>query len=260
MIYTLMLENGDVINIDCIKSFSESYTASVTQHPVEYGAPITDHISKNNPEFSITGVFGDYNYFNPAHGEYRTIIFFNEMEDRWDGGEDSTGHVEQVRAALTSVYESRELVTISIRENIANIIEDIPNCAISNLEFNKSEDSGDTLNVSLKLTKVNLATVQTSEEKKKPERLLPDKPASASTPATAVGTFSDTDTAADIIKKSAGEENPLAQSATDTALIVQEGATVDYAAKTKELEKIQAERKIYSDAWDGKQPAGQGSK
>lgn len=59
----LKLESGDVVWMDAVLSFSESYSSSVTKHQIESGSSISDHIIQDNAKFSISGVvsFVDFN-------------------------------------------------------------------------------------------------------------------------------------------------------------------------------------------------------
>jgi len=59
----LKLESGDVVWMDAVLSFSESYSASVTKHQIESGSSISDHIIQDNARFTISGVvsFIDFN-------------------------------------------------------------------------------------------------------------------------------------------------------------------------------------------------------
>lgn len=48
--------NGDLIWLDAVLSFQESYSSSVTKHQIESGSSISDHTIRNNPTFSLSGV------------------------------------------------------------------------------------------------------------------------------------------------------------------------------------------------------------
>lgn len=48
--------NGDLIWLDAVLSFQESYSSAVTKHQIESGSSITDHTIRNNPTFSLSGV------------------------------------------------------------------------------------------------------------------------------------------------------------------------------------------------------------
>lgn len=52
----LKLESGDVIWMDAVLSFSESYSSTVTKHQIESGSSISDHVIQENPKFTLSGV------------------------------------------------------------------------------------------------------------------------------------------------------------------------------------------------------------
>lgn len=58
----LKLESGDVVWMDAVLSFSESYSASVTKHQIESGSSISDHIVEDNAKFSISGVVTEVDF------------------------------------------------------------------------------------------------------------------------------------------------------------------------------------------------------
>ena len=58
----LKLESGDVVWMDAVLSFSESYSASVTKHQIESGSSISDHIIQDNARFTISGVITNVDF------------------------------------------------------------------------------------------------------------------------------------------------------------------------------------------------------
>lgn len=57
--------DGSLIWLDAVLEFSKQYQSQVTNHPVETGGNITDHVIEQNPKFRIRGVFTDAD-FNTA--------------------------------------------------------------------------------------------------------------------------------------------------------------------------------------------------
>jgi hypothetical protein len=58
----LKLDSGDVVWMDAVLSFSESYSASVTKHQIESGSSISDHIIQDNAKFTISGVITNVDF------------------------------------------------------------------------------------------------------------------------------------------------------------------------------------------------------
>ena len=69
MTIAIKRDNGTVIWLDAVLSFRETYSGSVTKHPIESGANISDHIIEDNASFSIEGVVSGVEWHNgPVHG------------------------------------------------------------------------------------------------------------------------------------------------------------------------------------------------
>jgi len=60
--YVLRRENGDVIYFDAVTSIEESYTSTVTKHPVATGGYISDHTIKDNKKFTLSAVLSDADF------------------------------------------------------------------------------------------------------------------------------------------------------------------------------------------------------
>ena len=58
--------SSDIITLSCVTSFDESYTGSVSSHPIESGSTITDHVTSDNDKFKVSGVVSDYDFLNPS--------------------------------------------------------------------------------------------------------------------------------------------------------------------------------------------------
>lgn len=54
--------NGDLIWFDAVLEFSRRYSSTVTKHPVETGAFISDHVVTDNPVMTINGVLSDVDF------------------------------------------------------------------------------------------------------------------------------------------------------------------------------------------------------
>lgn len=46
-----------MLYFDAVTVYTQNYTGQVSKHPVDGGSPITDHFIKQNPVFTISGVF-----------------------------------------------------------------------------------------------------------------------------------------------------------------------------------------------------------
>lgn len=62
MTIAIKRSNGDLIWFDAVTSFSRQLSGSVTKHPLETGAVITDHSSTNNEVIQLAGVLSDFDF------------------------------------------------------------------------------------------------------------------------------------------------------------------------------------------------------
>jgi hypothetical protein len=50
------IQDGGFIYLDATVAYTQSYTGSVTKHPIDGGSNVTDHFIRNNPTFTIGAV------------------------------------------------------------------------------------------------------------------------------------------------------------------------------------------------------------
>ena len=55
----LMTQRGQIIWFDAILNYTRSFEGEVTRHPIERGGVVADHVTNDNPTFSINGVISD---------------------------------------------------------------------------------------------------------------------------------------------------------------------------------------------------------
>ena len=67
--FAIMRANQEVIYFDAITNLTETYTGSVTKHPMSNGSLITDHTIIENPKFTVSGILSDadFNISRPAN-------------------------------------------------------------------------------------------------------------------------------------------------------------------------------------------------
>jgi len=66
MATTLSNENQSIILVfDAALETARNYTANVTSHPVETGVEIADHVTLENPKFTLKGVVSDAAFLTP---------------------------------------------------------------------------------------------------------------------------------------------------------------------------------------------------
>lgn len=70
MTIAIRRENGDILWFDAVESFDEVLSSMVTKHPIATGSFVADHITKDNPRFTLRGILSDadFNFNRPQLG------------------------------------------------------------------------------------------------------------------------------------------------------------------------------------------------
>lgn len=76
MTIAIRRDNGDILWFDAIEGFDEVLSSTVTKHPVATGGFVADHITKDNPRFTLRGILSDadFNFQRPQLGDYNTTV------------------------------------------------------------------------------------------------------------------------------------------------------------------------------------------
>ena len=157
MIYTIIRGDTTTITLDCVQQFSESHTATATQHPVETGSAITDHVFLNNTELSMKGVVSD---FSPSP-EYVT------MSKLGSAGVDSgsRSHTTEIKELLMSIFKGREVVTVQVSIASLHIFNQFERCVLTSISFSDDPESGEAIYPDLKFAQIRTVSRSTRQEK-----------------------------------------------------------------------------------------------
>ena len=178
MIYTIVLKSVDdggsetvngVISFDCIKSFSESRSATVSTQTVEKGFNISDNINIEPVQFTLDGYISSY------------YLKDDENEIVWDGSRFKTNNSDsktythaRVRDSLINFFEERNVFTLmeseygstnkDITENYneqkRGYYKEYENCVLTSMDFSVPEASSEVFSISMKIQKITIAVVQ----------------------------------------------------------------------------------------------------
>lgn len=178
MIYTIVLKDTDdsgnsvingVISFDCIKSFSESRSATVSTQTVEKGFNISDNINIEPVQFTLDGYISSY------------YLKDDENEIVWDGSKFKTNNSDsktythaRVRDSLIAFFEERNVFTLmeseygstnkDITENYneqkRGYYKEYENCVLTSMDFSVPEASSEVFSISMKIQKITIAVVQ----------------------------------------------------------------------------------------------------
>jgi hypothetical protein len=172
MYIILYLDNQNrknTISFDCITSASETYTSSVTEHPVESGAPISDHIHHKNVSIDIEGVVSDYNISNPSKGG--VLVSFVDGEIVGDNSF-PLSPTALIRDQLLFVRNNKLGCTILVGKSGTDTLLEYRNCVMTSLRFTDSATTGESVNVNMSFTPIRVATVRRQLESRVPDALL----------------------------------------------------------------------------------------
>lgn len=172
MIYTLINRDKDgnivqIISFDSVQSFTESLRASVSSSTVEYGFPISDNITTENPTYSLNTTVSSYSLFN------------SDKEIYWDGQDFVTSSSPEknlhiyMRDSVKSLWENRQVVSIleSEKASFEDSLEtkytqltskynkEYLNCVITSLEIDTNESSNGVIFLKMTIEKVDVAYV-----------------------------------------------------------------------------------------------------
>ena len=173
MIYTLINRDKDgniaqIISFDSVQSFTESLRSTVSSSTVEYGFPISDNITTENPTYSLNTTVSSYSLFN------------SDKEIYWDGQDfvtsssttDTSLHI-YMRDSVKSLWENRQVISILESEKASFEVnletkytqltskynKEYLNCVITSLEIDTSESSNGVIFLKMTIEKVDVAYV-----------------------------------------------------------------------------------------------------
>ena len=178
MIYTIVFKSVDdggsetingVISFDCIKSFSESRSATVSTQTVEKGFNISDNINIEPVQFTLDGYISSY------------YLKDDENEIVWDGSKFKTNSSNsktythaRVRDSLIAFFEERNVFTLmeseygstnkdvteNYNEQKRGYYKEYENCVLTSMDFSVPEASSEVFSISMKIQKITIAVVQ----------------------------------------------------------------------------------------------------
>lgn len=60
--FVIITATSDVIYFDAITRITETYSSAISKHPLSNGSLITDHTTRENPRYTISGVLSDADF------------------------------------------------------------------------------------------------------------------------------------------------------------------------------------------------------
>ena len=172
--YTLLNRDKDgnvkqIFSFESVQSFTESLRASVSSSTVEFGFPISDNISTENPTYSLNTVVSAYSLFNQENEIYWNGEDFVSQSSAQGG---NNYHLT-MRYALKSLWKDRQIISIleGDKASFANTVnekytqltskyyKEYKNCAITSLEIDTGESSNGVIFLKMSIEQVDVAYV-----------------------------------------------------------------------------------------------------
>lgn len=193
--------SSDIITLSCVTSFDESYTGSVSSHPIESGSTITDHVTSDNDKFKVSGVVSDYDFLNPSKdlatkkegyddGYLRSAVtasFANGLLNTYGAVVPDKQRAEYIKRRLIDIRKNSLLVTILEYPDSGELVQHT-DCILTSLSFKEDENSGYAVYPDMSFEKINVVQVKVEEvNTSKIPKLQGDKVADAASSASAKG-------------------------------------------------------------------------
>lgn len=197
--------SSDIITLSCVTSFDESYTGSVSSHPIESGSTITDHVTSDNDKFKVSGVVSDYDFLNPSKDLALEDVSLgksgfpdasrSESTSRFTNGLLDSGLIdvpdkqraEYIKRRLIDIRKNSLLVTILEYPDSGELVQHT-NCILTSLSFKEDENTGYAVYPEMAFEKINVVQVKVEEvNTSKIPKLQGDKVADAASSASAKG-------------------------------------------------------------------------
>ena len=163
-----------IISFDCVKSFSESRSATVTNLTVEKGFNISDNINIEPTQFTLDGVISSYSIIDDTN------------EIIWDGRKFSTKNSTsaktynhaRIKQKLIDFFKNRPVFSLLESEYDSNVANDLSdkynslksgyykeyeNCVITGIDFSVPESSSEAFYISLKIQEIAMAYVESRQ-------------------------------------------------------------------------------------------------
>lgn len=160
-----------MFSFDSVSSADESWSATVTTQTVEYGFDITDNINIEPPTYDINASISNYSLFSPDKEIVWNGDTFSSLSEP-----DYERHI-RAREELLKIFTERSILTLvessansnntdlqqKYDELISGHYREIENCVITSLSIGHPDNATGVFYVSLKLQKIFIALVTTTE-------------------------------------------------------------------------------------------------
>lgn len=203
MALAFLFEDDSVMYLDAVESYTKGYSSNISNHPIDKSAVITDHVSKDNPSFSLRGVISaaDFHVTYTRSPDLLEENINSESNQPVSGVEINSpstlldylpGSVQQflssthaaevvvdpfrgfshqvARDRMNRAWEKSELITLldydfDITTGRSVSVRRVENCLIQNYTDNEDVQTGDAFEFTVTLQKVRFSHLKSVDIK-----------------------------------------------------------------------------------------------
>lgn len=127
------------VEMDATVEIAHNFTARVSEHPVEVGSDISDHVRPENPEFNIKGYVSNHHIMDVQGGNVLGN-FGKRTQIAYD--------------TLKTMFNNSSLFTLVTE------FESFSNCVISELNIPVTADKAEAVEINLKVRQLRIVGVE----------------------------------------------------------------------------------------------------
>lgn len=157
------LQSSDyfALAFDAVTSIDATFTASVTSHPVDTKANISDHIIQENEKFSINCIVSD-SPINQAAYEGNFIDYGSPPPSTLNGVSNSDTSENQMRKrGVDALNKLKKIKDMGAFVTFATEFGIYPNCVITSISTTITPESVNAYTFKIDLEKIKLVSAQT---------------------------------------------------------------------------------------------------
>lgn len=145
----IIRSNNNIIYFDTAETVVKNFPNKVTNHPIEDGSPITDHITSEPKKITVSGIISDASFFFAADDTFSKITTLADGQTRRVPVE---GRAQKALDQLEQIRDNREVFTLQTRNEIFD------NMVFTSFSVPRDAQTGDAARV--RFTAQQISTVK----------------------------------------------------------------------------------------------------
>ena len=111
----IIRSNNNIIYFDTAETVVKNFPNKVTNHPIEDGSPVTDHIVSEPKKITVSGVISDASFFFAADDTFSKV---STLPDGTSKRVPVEGRAQKALDQLEQIRDGREVFTLQTRNEI----------------------------------------------------------------------------------------------------------------------------------------------